>query len=425
MQKKSGNQRSSSVVHADRAKLSYIEEMFGSEIGWSLAFVVAWIIEHGRHVKKPAGFIAQLCEKLLEAGAPLWRLGVDVRTIHPRFAAWQLTWSREGHRVDERMVSHGFLDTIAYDGSPTQKIHENGAMVRCHLDHIKSDVEHSSLQLLSARGGTDFVAFPLDFSTGTVNALSITSDCPGGFSELDIAKFQVLTEVLAFPIEIFVEHRTALALLDTYVGPRAGRSVLQGRIRRGEGEVIDAAIWFSDLRDFTALTESLSWPQLLEMLNAYFEFIEAAVTAQGGEILHFIGDAILIVFPTLEKGDRRHACKGAIEAARDAFNGIATVNLRRCRAGQPAIRFGVGLHVGDVVYGNVGTPDRLNFTVMGAAVNRAARLQSMTKELLRSVLISADFAASLNEPVESLGCFPMKGVKGLQEIFAPKLSASP
>jgi adenylate cyclase len=230
----------------------------------------------------------------------------------------------------------------------------------------------------------------------------------------------VLTELLAFPIEIFVEHRAALALLDTYVGPRAGRRVLQGLIRRGDGEVIDAAIWFSDLRDFTPLTESLPWAQLLEILNAYFEFVDAAVTAQGGEILHFIGDAILIVFPTSPKGDCRQACKAALEAARDAFNGIATVNMRRSRAGQPAIRFGVGLHVGEVIYGNIGTPDRLNFTVMGAAVNRAARLQSMTKKLARSVLISADFAACIDETVESLGCHLMKGVKDLQEIFTPK-----
>jgi adenylate cyclase len=260
----------------------------------------------------------------------------------------------------------------------------------------------------------------LDFSTGQLNALCIATDRAGGFSELDIAKFQVLTELLALPIEIFVEHRTALALLDTYVGPRAGRRVLQGLIRRGDGQVIDAAIWFSDLRDFTQLTESLPWAQLLEILNAYFEFVDAAVTAQGGEILHFIGDAILIVFPTSAKGDRCQACKAALEAACDAFNGIATVNMRRSRAGQPAIRFGVGLHVGEVIYGNIGTPDRLDFTVMGAAVNRAARLQSMTKKLARSVLISADFAACLDEPVESLGCHLMKGMKELQEIFTPK-----
>ena len=420
MERKSKGRLQPSIIHPQRVDLTYLEDLFSSEVGWHLASVMAWIIEDGRHIKKPARFIGQLCDKLIEAGAPIWRLGLDVRTIHPRFAAWHLTWSREARRVDERMVGHGLRDTVAYDGSPTQRIDESGAMVRCRLDRLDSELDHPSLQFLAARGGTDYVAFPLDFSTGQLNALCIATDRAGGFSELDITKFQVLTELLALPIEIFVEHRAALALLDTYVGPRAGRRVLQGLIRRGDGEVIDAAIWFSDLRDFTPLMESLPWAQLLKLLNAYFEFVDAAVTAQGGEILEFIGDALLIVFPTSAKGDRRQACKAALEAARDAFNGIATVNMRRSRAGQPAIRFGVGLHVGEVIYGNIGTPDRLNFTVMGAAVNRAARLQNMTKKLARSVLISADFAACLDESVESLGCHPMKGVKELQEIFTPK-----
>jgi adenylate cyclase len=342
-----------------------------------------------------------------------------VRTIHPRFAAWQLTWSRDPGRVDEKMVGQ-LRDTVAYDGSPTQRIHQSGAMVRCRLDCLDAEVDHPSLQFLAARGGMDYVAFPLDFSTGQLNVLCIATDREEGFSELDISKFRVLTELLAFPIELFVEHRAALALLDTYVGPRAGRRVLRGLIRRGEGEVIDAAIWYSDLRGFTPLTEQLPWAQVLEILNAYFEFVDAAVTAQGGEILHFIGDAMLIVFPTSATGGRRQACKAALEAAHDAFNGIATVNIRRARADQPTIRFGVGLHVGEVIYGNIGTPDRLNFTVMGGAVNRAARLEGLTKTLARSVLASAEFAGCIDEPMEALGFRRMKGLAEPQEIFAPK-----
>ncbi len=402
------------------ADLSYLESLFRAEVGWSLAPILAWVIKDGRHIKKPAAFIARLCDSLLAAGAPLWRLGLDIRTIHPRFAAWHLTWDRNARRVDERMVGHSFSDTVTYGGSPTQRIHENGAMVRCQLACPDNKVDHPSLQFLAARGGTDYVAFPLDFSTGQLNALCIATDRPGGFSECDIAKFQVLVQFLALPIETFVEHRAALALLDTYVGSRAGRRVLQGLIRRGEGDVIDAAIWFSDLRDFSALTDRLPWAQLLEILNAYFEFVDAAVIPRGGEILHFIGDAMLVVFPTSATGDRHQACLAALDAARDAFNGIATVNQRRSRRGQPIIRFGVGLHVGEVVYGNIGAPERLNFTVMGAAVNRSARLQDMTKALARPVLISADFAACIEDPVESLGYHLLKGLKEPQEIFAPK-----
>ncbi len=372
------NQRTP-VPGPEGARLIYLGHLFSAEVGWPLAPVMAWIVEEGRCVAKPADFVGQLCSKLVEAGAPAWRLGLDVATIHPRFAAWQLTWARADGRVDEKTTGYGIRETAAYGASPRQGIPETGAVIRYRLDRLDADLAHPFLLYLAARGGTDYVAMPIGFSTGEKNILFIATDGTEGFSELDIAKFRVLAELLALPVEIFVAHRTALALLETYVGPRAGRRVLHGLIRRGDGESIDAAIWFSDLRDFTLLTESLPWKRLLEMLNAYFEFIEAAITAQGEEILHFIGDAILIVFPISAKGDRGKACKAALEAARDALNGIATVNMRRSRSGEPQIRFGVGLHVGEVVYGNMGTPERLNFTVMGAAVNRASRLQSLTK----------------------------------------------
>jgi adenylate cyclase len=416
MEQKSNSGRPS-VSHARRADLSYLEAIFSAEAGWRLSSILAWVIEEGRHLKNPAKFIARLCDRLIEAGAPVWRLGLHVRTMHPRFAAWYLTWSRDSNRVDERMVGHSLRDTVDYDGSPVQRVRDGADMVRCSLNHLDAKVDHPSLQFLAARGGTDYVAFPLDFSTGQSNALCIATDHPGGFSELDIAKFRVLTELLALPIEVFVEHRTALALLDTYVGPRAGRRVLQGLIRRGDGDVIEAAIWFSDLRDFTAITEAVPWAQLLEMLNDYFALVDAAIRAQGGEILHFIGDAILTVFPIPANGDRRQPCQAALEAARDAFAAVATVNKRRSRAGQAPIRFGVGLHVGEVIYGNIGSSDRLNFTVMGAAVNRAARLQNMTKTLSCSVVASAQFAACIDEPNEFLGRYPMKGVKAPQEVY--------
>jgi adenylate cyclase len=301
MQQEPESSPRASILDSQGADLAYLEGLFGSEVGWPLAPVVGWVIEEGRRIAEPARFFGQLCGRLIEAGAPVWRFGLDVATIHPRFAAWQLTWTRENHRVNETRISHGFRDTVAYVGSPAQSIHETGTTVRYRLDCLDPKLDHPYLFHLAARGGTDYVALPVEFSTGEKNLVCIATDCAGGFSELDLAKFRVLAELIALPLESFVAHCTALALLDTYVGPRAGRRVLQGRIRRGDGEAIDAAIWYSDLRDFTPLSESLPWERLLEMLNAYFEFIDAAVTAQGGEILHFIGDAVLVVFPTSAK----------------------------------------------------------------------------------------------------------------------------
>jgi len=182
--------------------------------------------------------------------------------------------------------------------------------------------------------------------------------------------------------------------------------------------MIHAALWFSDLRDFTALTEALPADKVLAMLNAYFEHVDAAVTPRGGEILRFIGDAMLIVFPAQTRREIDAACQAAVEAALDAFSGLATLNHRRRRAGDPEIRFGVGLNVGEVIYGNVGAPARLDFTVMGPAVNRTARLEGLTKSLGVPLLMSAEFVAHLRVPVRSLGAQPMKGVPLPQEVFA-------
>lgn len=400
--------------------LPYLADLFGPEVGWHLAPILTWIVGGGRPITEPRAFVRRLCEKLIETGAPLWRFGVDVRTIHPRFAAWELTWKRQTRRVVERTAAHGIRDTFDYVGTPTQMVHQTRAPVRRRLVSLDPEFDHPSLHLLAARGGTDYVAMPLVFSDDQVNVLVLATDGENGFSDVDLAKFEVLTAFLAGSFEIFSAHRSALALLDTYVGPRAGRQVLQGLVHRGKGQLIDAAIWLSDLRSFTQLSESLPAEKLLRMLNAYFEFINAAVTAQGGEILLFIGDAALVVFPTGPDGDRRQACKAALEAARDATFGIATVNMRRVRAGEPEIKFAVGLDVGEVVYGNVGAPDRLNFTVMGPTVNRAARLETLTRELGHSVLASVDFAASMDEPLVSLGHYTLKGLKEPQEIFTPQ-----
>lgn len=409
----------SSLVLDETYNLGYLQTLFGEEAGWRLAPILTWIVGGGRLITEPRAFVRRLGEKLIEAGAPLCRFCIDVRTIHPRFAAWKLTWQRQTRRVSERTAAHGFRDTVDYVGTPIQMVHETRARVRRRLVRLDPEFDHPSLHYLAARGGTDYVAMPLVFSDKQLNVLVLATDSEGGFCDGDLDKFEALTAFLAGSFEIFAAHRTALALLDTYVGPRAGRQVLQGLVDRGKGQVIDAAIWLSDLRDFTQLSESLPAEKLLEMLNAYFEVINAAVTAQGGEILLFIGDAALVVFPTGPDGGRCRACAAALEAARDAATGIATVNMRRARAGKPEIRFVVGLDVGAVAYGNVGAPDRLNFTVMGTAVNRAARLETMTRSLGYPVLASVDFAVSIDERLVSLGQYALKGVKDVQEIFAP------
>jgi len=321
-------------------------------------------------------------------------------------------------QATERTAGHGYKDNDTYIGSPMQHVVETGTPFRRRLDALDEDRDHRLLFELAADGATDYLALPLVFSDGSVSNLIFASNSKGGFSDQDVAGFEELAPYVTPIFEVLATRKLARTLLDTYVGPRTGERVLSGQIKRGDGEVIHAATWFSDLRDFTALTERLEPKDLLAMLNSYFEAIAAAVTARGGEVLRFIGDAMLIVFPVGPAGSQEEACAAAVDAAKDAINTLAALNIRRKRAGQPPIHFGVGLHLGEVIYGNVGAPDRLDFTVMGPAVNRTARLEGLTKALGHGLIMFGEFAGLIGEDTQSLGFYALKGVAGEQEVFA-------
>jgi adenylate cyclase len=385
---------------------------------WQTSSVLDWLVRDGRKIVDGKRFIEQLGRRLIDSGAPLWRTRLGCRTIHPQFAALSFTWSSDMARATEIQPGHGFRGNDSYIGSPFQHVAETGAAFRRRLVDLKEDSDHRLLFELAAEGATDYLALPMAMTDGANSNFVVVTEAAQGFTEQDIAQFEELALYIAPVFEVLVFRRLARTILNTYVGPRTAERVLSGQIKRGDGEVIHAAIWFCDLRDFTALTERLEAKELLELLNAYFEAVAAAVTARGGEVLKFIGDAMLVVFPVSETASKQQACMAALDAAEDAFAGLATLNLRRKRAGQPPIRIGLGLHLGEVIYGNVGAPDRLDFTVMGPAVNKTARLEGLTKDLGVSVLMSSEFAALADAPARSLGHHDLKGVSEQQEIFA-------
>ena len=383
---------------------------------WSIEPVIDWLLRKGRLQTDAAAFVDALAARLLAAGAPLWRLRLGFFTIHPQLAAWAYIWTRGSGTHIER-IPYGVQRTGAYLGSPAQKMVESGAAVRYRLDRLRPG-DHPVLHELAGAGGRDYLLLPLRFSDGSLNVLALATDAAAGFRARDVRNFERLSHPLAAVLEIAATHRAAETLLDTYVGHRTGRRILQGQIHRGDADQIDAALWYADLRDFTALSEALPPPRLLDLLNAYFELVAAAVTPRGGEILRFMGDAMLIVFPAASEGDAGAACRAALEAALDAFGRAERLNERRRLEGCPEIRFGVGLNAGKVVYGNVGAPDRLDFTVIGPAVNRAARLESLTKELGVPLLMTGTFASALGRPTRSLGEHRMRGLEEPVEVFA-------
>ncbi len=389
--------------------------LLGTDEGWSLAPVAAWLAIEGRRLSDPVALVNALMGRLDAAGARVDRLRFVSGTLHPQVLAWGAVWKR-GAGAQILTADHGVQFSPEYAGSPIKLVRERNQTVRQRLDHL-TEKDYALYHELRAEGMTDYYAVPMEFGSGIVNFLALATAASGGFDDAELERFSALANLLAPLIEITERRRMTLGLLDTFVGPRIGARILEGQVKRGDGERIEAAFWYSDLRSFTRLSESLPAPQLLDLLNQYFESCAAAAAARGGEILQFIGDAVLIVFEIKSRAQEQEVCESELDAAIDAFAAIGVVNHRRRRASQPEIEFGLGLHLGTVTHANVGAPNRLAFNVVGPAVNKTARLQSMTKEAGEPILLSKEFAAHIRRPLRSIGHFDLRGVEGPQEMF--------
>ncbi len=390
----------------------------GDSDGWPLEPVANWLFGEGRRINDPVKLVEGLAQQLDLAGAHIDRLAFLCRTLHPKFLGWNVRWSRQ-MGAQRASVEHAVRASDAFIGSPVQFVQQQGQPYRLRVTPQAEDGEHSLVPDLRHDGLTDYAALPMPFGRELTNVLTAATAAPAGFTDADLERLATLAKLVSPFVEIIAVRRTTLGLLDTFVGPRISERIFQGQVKRGDGDRIDAAFWYSDLRGFTNLSETLPTADLLQLLNDYFEFCAAAAAARGGEILQFIGDAILIVFEIGKAGTREQVCEAALDAAIDAFASIAVANHRRHRAGQAEIRFGLGLHLGTVTHANVGAPGRLAFNVVGPAVNMTARIQAMTKELGEPLLVSAEFAALVKRPLRSAGRHELRGVASGQELFAP------
>lgn len=374
-----------------------------------------WLIDGARSAASPSKMMASTCERMIAAGLPLWRVGVFVRTLHPDIYGRNFIW-KPGAEVEIGSVDFDILDSPDFHSSPLIHVFQQGQEVRARVDDPASR-RFPIIDELREEGVTDYIALPLPFIDGTMNASSWTTKQPGGFTEEQLAALRRVVKPLARVIEIITLSRTAASLLDTYVGNRAGERILGGQIRRGHTETMNAAIWLSDLRGFTSLSDRVPAETVVDVLNSYFDCQVAAIRNHGGEVLKYMGDGLLAVFPIDEYvGDEQLVCSKVLEAAHESRASVASLKYRIGDSIE-RFRFGVALHVGRILYGNIGGGNRLDFTCIGPAVNLAARLEKIASQLQRTVVASEGFAGICRGGWSDLGEFPVAGFAKAARVY--------
>ena len=387
--------------------------------------LLGWLLREAPAAPSARDLVEQFARAVLGGGIPLWRLWLSIRTLHPQLIGTGFIWEDNGKGVQQNTLTREVLNDPRYLDSPVKAIFEGAGGFRRRLDVPAPQLDFPILRDLRAQGATDYVAMPLVFSGGRINGISLATRRPGGFTTADLGHIYEVLPVLARIFEVHAMRRNAVNLLDVYLGKQSGAKVLDGMLRRGDGEDVHAVIWFSDLRDSTRLADSMPRRKFLRLLDDFFDCTAAAVLEHGGEVLRFIGDASLAIFPISEANEGAadgspqavRACETALDAAHDAHRRIGDANSRRAQSGEPALDLGIGLHVGDVLYGNIGTEERLEFSVIGAAANEAARIEAMCKTLGVSPLVSHAFARHVPERLRSLGRHALRGVANAQELY--------
>ncbi len=374
-----------------------------------------WFITEAYRITDTAELIGAAGEQLVAAGIPLYRLAYFQLTLHPEFIGKGYFW-RRGVGLEMRDAPHGLLQDAEYLDNPLPPVFEQRKTVRVRLAEVEPQAP--ILKQLKEEGATDYVALPLLFTTGHVDALSVVSDQPAGFSAVDLDRMFQLQFAFTRIVETHSLRDTAANLLDAYVGRAAGRRILAGEVKRGDGQTIEAVIWYCDLRGFTRTSDCLTRDAVIALLNDYFSAMGEAVTEAGGEILKFMGDGMLAMFPIASPAERADTVARAVWAAAAAAEMIGVLNVGRAAASEPDVRFGLALHIGEVMFGNIGASKRLDFTVIGPAVNYTARLERLCSQIDRRMILSSAIAALMPEnAMAPLGRYRLKDIDEPQQVY--------
>lgn len=376
-----------------------------------VAPVVAWLADGAPSTLDSGELFGALCKRICAAGIPLWRVGMFVRTLHPEVFGRNFIWR------PERPVELGFVDFDVQESeeflnSPMRPLFFDGVEIRHRVDEASAR-EFPFLEDMRKEGVSDYFAAPLRCTDGTRHVSSWTTCQAGGFTDAQLDALRCIVPPLTRLVEAIALRRIAETLLDTYVGSRAGARILAGQIRRGHTETMNAAIWLSDLRGFTALSDRVPAEEVVRVLNLYFDCQVPAIGNHGGEVLKFMGDGLLAVFPIAEGESQGAVSARVLLAAREAREAVSQLTHNN---GEP-LRFAVALHVGQVLYGNIGGGNRLDFTCIGPAVNLAARMEKIAGRLGRTIVASDAFAQGVASDWNDLGSFPVAGFAQPGRVF--------
>ncbi|MGC2124530.1 MAG: adenylate/guanylate cyclase domain-containing protein [Xanthobacteraceae bacterium] len=384
----------------------------------SIDAIAEWLIGDARRIVSAAEGLDEYAWRLHAAGVPLLRVTLHSGTLHPQFLGAAFVWWRDTGRTVRVMIKHEIADLIPYDINPVRRVREGGETLRRHLEGSEAQFDFAVLHEIKERGATDYLALPVGGVYGPSSYMATyVTDQPGGFSASQIADLERVSVRLSIMADMHNQKHIAENVLKAYLGQHTGPRVLAGQIRRGTGEAVAAVLWSSDLRGFTHLSDRGLPDQVIAILDQIFDAQARAITDHGGEILKFIGDGLLAIFPVATPADAAAAAAGAMAAAKEALQAVHA--LDHGIAGGPPLKMVVALHYGTAIYGNIGAADRLDFTVIGPAVNLASRIEAVAKTLNLPLVVSDDLARIYSGRLRSLGLHQLRGLKQPHELFAP------
>jgi adenylate cyclase len=372
-----------------------------------------WLIREGKRLPDNAALFGQCCERVFAAGIPLDRATLHLRSLHPDYRGVARVW-RPGAPLEQRFMDHGIERTATYTESPVRAVTEAKERLDWRLDR-RGPLPFPLLEELRTEGCTHYVIAPFAYEQGLINAVSWATRRAGGFAEAELRFLDDVLPPLATVVELKAMRRFIGHLLTTYIGAEAGQMILNGQVRRGDVRTITAALMLVDLRDFSLLSDRLSPRAVIGMLNEYFDCVIPPVHEHGGEVVEIMGDGVLAIFRQRADGSPAEACGNALAAATEGLAALAERNRENPVA--HALSSGVALHYGTVSYGNIGSGERLDFTVIGPDVNLTSRIERFCRELDRALIMSEAFAATLDRPVWEIGHYELRGFARRQRLF--------